>query len=148
MPNLGIEAATGLAVAAPVAAAMTAVAAADPGAVLDILPVSAGLSGSIVAGLKTHLLGAGATPAPGSARWQWLPTVVSGAAAAVFAGPALAELVGWHTLRTLVLMHFLIGLLGSTLCDEVLTRSRALSRLFVSRGANALIPTRREGDES
>ena len=134
MPHLGIEAATGLAAAAPVAAA--AVAAADPAAALDILPVSAGLSGSIVAGLKTHLRPGGA---PTAGRWQWLPTVVSGAAAAVFAGPALAELAGWHDLRSLILMHFLVGLLGSTLCDEVLTRSRAISRLFVGRGVDAVL---------
>ncbi|HKB03898.1 MAG TPA: hypothetical protein VKD90_16875 [Gemmataceae bacterium] len=141
MPHLGIEAATGLTVAAPLAVA--AVAVTDPAAALDILPVSAGLSGSIVAGLKTHLRPGGAPPA---GRWQWLPTVVSGAAAAVFAGPALAELVGWRELRSLILMHFLIGLLGSTLCDEVLTRSRALSRLFVGRWADALVPGRSTGD--
>src|SRR5688500_9064679 len=126
MPQLGIEAA--LLVGAPVAV-MAAAAAAEPAAALDILPVSAGLSGSIVAGLKTHLSGQSA-----GGRWQWLPTVVSGAAAAVFASPALAGLAGWHDLRSAVLMHFLVGLLGSTLCDELLTRSRALSRLLVGRG--------------
>jgi hypothetical protein len=143
MPHLGIEAATGLAAAAPVAVA-AATAAADPAAALDILPVSAGLSGSIVAGLKTHLR-PGGSPTPGS-RWQWLPTVVSGAAAAVFAGPALAELAGWHELRSLILMHFLVGLLGSTLCDEVLTRSRALSKLIVGRGAEAVLPVAVKGE--
>src|SRR5688572_5416085 len=138
MPQLGIEAA--LLVGAPVAVAAVA-AAAEPAAVLDILPVSAGLSGSIVAGLKTHLLSHGP---PAGGRWQWLPTVVSGAAAAVFAGPALAGLAGWHDLRSAVLMHFLVGLLGSTLCDELLTRSRALSRLLVGRGADAVLGGRKE----
>jgi hypothetical protein len=64
----------------------------------------------------------------------------------VFAGPALAELAGWRELRSLILMHFLIGLLGSTLCDEVLTRSRSLSRLFVGRWAQALVLGRTTGD--
>src|SRR5215208_4422314 len=104
----------------------------------------AGRAGSVGAGLKTHL-----RPSAASAgRWQWLPNVVSGAAAAVFAGPALAELAGWHQLRSLILMHFLVGLLGSTLCDEVLTRSRTLSRLFVGRWADVLIPGRTTGDRS
>jgi hypothetical protein len=142
MPHLGIEAAAGLTAAAPVAVA--AVTAADPAAALDILPVSAGLSGSIVAGLKTHLR-PGASPSP-AGRWQWLPTVVSGAAAAVFAGPALAEMAGWHELRSLILMHFLVGLLGSTLCDEVLTRSRVLSKLVVGRGAEAILPAPGKGE--
>jgi hypothetical protein len=102
------------------------VAVAEPTMALDILPVSAGFSGSIVAGLKTHLGG-------GGGRWQWLPTVISGACTSVFAGPALAELFGWQSLRLLILMHFLVGLLGSAICDEVLSRARAISRRLVDK---------------
>lgn len=129
------------AVAVTVTVAPAAViAAADPAAALDILPVSAGISGSIVAGLKAHLTLSGQTMPNGLGRLQWLPTVASGAAAAVFAGPAMAELVGWHSLRFLVLMHFVVGLLGSTLCDEVLSRSRTIARFLVGRGTDTVTP--------
>lgn len=144
MPSAVAEAALAVTVtAAP--AAMLAVA--DPGAALDILPVSAGISGSIVAGLKTHLAGSGAGKR-GVGRLQWLPTVASGASASVFAGPAMAEFVGWHSLRLIVLMHLLVGLLGSTLVDEVLSRSQLIGRLVLGKHADAVLPANPDGGKS
>jgi hypothetical protein len=136
MTSAAAEACVALAAAAPAA---VVVAAGADAAALDILPVSAGFSGAIVAGLKSHLTG---PTGAGWGRLQWLPTVLSGACTAVFAGPAIAEVVGWQSLRTLILMHFLIGLIGSTLCDEVLTRSRVISKRIVDRVDKNVLPPR------
>lgn len=103
----------------------------DVDAAVSFLSVSAGLSGAIVAGLKSQ-------PAdPGKAgRLRWLPIVISGALAAVFVGPALAELFGLGGSRLSALVCFLTGLLGPTLCDEVLAHGPRLVRLLVRRGAS------------
>jgi hypothetical protein len=119
-----IEAAVGMTAAAALPVAAVAVATGDPG-VLSVLSVSAGLSGAVVATLKMHLnqSGDGGTPQP---RWHWLSTVISGAAAAVFAGPAIASAVGMNQLPPVMLTHFVTGLLGSSLCDVVLLNQKQI----------------------
>lgn len=113
---------------APLIAAATA----DPAA-LDLLPVSAGISGAIVAALRVHAGMSGGSAAP-RGRWDWASTVVTGVLAAVWVGPAFAELAGvGERTRFGMLVHFLTGLLGATLCDLILSNRARIVKYLIGR---------------
>lgn len=137
-----MNAAAGEALVAITAPGIPAVllAAADPGVALDLLPVSAGLSGAVVATMKAHLLGV-QVENPGG-RWRWVGTVMSGAAAAIFVSPFLADLVALHAIRAAIFLHFVVGLLGSSLCDLILAQSGRLNSVFLNKMTGGLYPVK------
>lgn len=112
---------------------------------LELLPISAGLSGAVVAAMKTHLIG-GPPDMKHPGRLHWLSVVISGAAASVFVAPALADVMGWHAVRWQILTHFIVGLLGSSLCDLVLGNGQRLSKAIVAKlmGTPAIEPPKAE----
>jgi hypothetical protein len=97
---------------------------ADPQA-LELVPVSAGLSGAIVATILLYR----DRPA---GRWQMLSTLAVGALSSVWVGPAAVELAGVDR-RFAMVVHFLAGLLGLTLCDLILANRVALARIVMGR---------------
>jgi hypothetical protein len=127
--DIGAEAAIGLVAAAPIMAAVT-----DPAAI-DYVAASAGLSGAIVAGLRLHaaMLGQGAGGSLG--RWQWWSTIATGALASFWIGPAVAEFAGVDRTRSAMLVHFLTGLLGSTVCDLILANRDRIVRFLAGKVA-------------
>lgn len=137
---------------AAVAAPAVLFAAGDPGSALSILPVSAGLSGAVVAALKAQLAPPAAKPGdapqtgPGrlASLLKFTATAGSGATAAVFGGPGVMWLVGTTAIPAAMLIHFLTGLLGSTLCDAVLAAGPSVGDWAVGVGKRFLnIPTPR-----
>jgi hypothetical protein len=93
-----------------------------PAAALDLFPVSAGISGAILAGLQALRP---SNPGEGLNREGWyhaVSTVLSGAAAAIFIVPAACGWAGIDEWRTVVFAHLVGGLVGSTLVDQILAR--------------------------
>lgn len=127
MNSTTIETFTLLAVAgAPV------VFASDPSVAIDVLPISSGLGGAIVATMKSSLF-TGQKLSPPQPRLAWLSVLVSGSAAAVFLAPAMAEGLGWHErIRWVIFLHFVVGLIGSTLCEVLLSQSNGISRAITA----------------
>lgn len=103
-------------------------AAADPAAI-ELVPVSAGLSGAIVAAILLHKSGAGTGQA---GRWQLLSTLAAGALSSIWLGPAAVDLLHAPG-RVAMVVHFLAGLLGLTVCDLILANRAALARLVIGR---------------
>ena len=99
------------------AALPIAIVASDTNTPLDALAASAGISGAVVAGLKSHILGVETSGKP-IGRGRWCFATLSGATVAVWCGPAVVEYVGWG-LRGSYLVHFILGLTGSSLCDII-----------------------------
>jgi hypothetical protein len=117
--GFGAEAACGLVAGVPLLAA-----AGDPAAI-ELVPVSAGLSGAIVAAVLLHRNGA-------TGRWQLLSTLAVGALSSIWLGPAAVELSGVGN-RVAMVVHFLAGLLGLTLCDLILANRVGIARAVMGR---------------
>jgi hypothetical protein len=93
-----------------------------PAAALDLFPVSAGISGAILAGLQALRP---SSPDKAINRDGWYHavfTVLSGAATAIFVVPAACGWCGVEEWRTAVFAHLVGGLVGSTLVDQILAR--------------------------
>lgn len=121
MSPIGVSAEVCLAIVA-VAGPAALLAAGDTEAALQILPVSAGLSGAVVAALKAQLSGVAGQSAPDRFKQllRFVATAGSGATAAVFGGPGALVLLGVHGVPVAMLVHFIVGLMGSAICDAVI----------------------------
>ncbi len=110
-----------MAVTSPAAIMLADAAAQAPAAALEIIPVSAGLSGAIVCALKMHLGVKTAEKAAVTGNvWRFITTAGSGAAATIFTSPWLVSTIGFVSVPSSMFVHFVIGLIGSALCDKIL----------------------------
>jgi hypothetical protein len=83
--------------------------------------VSAGLSGAVVAALKAQLSNvAGTSTDRLMALLRFVGTAGSGATAAVFGGPGVLVLLGVKAVPVAMLAHFIVGLMGSAICDALI----------------------------
>lgn len=92
-----------------------------PEQAFQTLPVISGLAGAIVACDR-----ASKPPKIGKTIFQFVPvsSAIAGAATAVFAAPFITEyLFNSANIKTAMLVHFVIGLLGASMVDFVLTNA-------------------------
>lgn len=111
---------------------------------IDIIPVTAGITGSFVAGLRP----AGHGNDLQTSRVKWLSAVVSGASVSVCCSPFLhTDLLGLSNVRSAILVHFLVGLLGTFLVDAVLANPMRLLSLLGGRVSEIVPPSPPKADE-
>lgn len=99
-------------------------------AAFDVLPFSAGLTGAIVSALMIQGAAANGTgPGTRSGIWQRVTTAIAGVSAATWMAPALADTIGAHSVRLACLIHFITGLLGSTIVAYILANPGRIGRI-------------------
>lgn len=121
------------------------VASGDPDHLMETIPVSAGITGSLLAGLKSR-------QSDGSNRYQWVVAVISGVATAIFCGPMLASnVLGFTSVKSITFLYFILGLLGSTFVDLVIENRLIITNWFIRKSASNIvdppIPPTRPGDK-
>lgn len=99
---------------------------------IDVIPFSAGLTGAILSALmiQTQATTSGTGPGVKLDVWRRLTTAIAGVGAATWMAPAIADGVGWHQVRAVCLMHFIVGLLGYTIVAYVLANPVLIGRFF------------------
>jgi hypothetical protein len=108
-------------------------AAGAPDHLMETIPVSAGITGALLAGLKSR------QQEPATQRYQWVISVISGVATAIFCGPVLtANVLGFTSVPAVTFAYFVLGLLGSTLVDVVIENRLLISTWLIRRGVSKI----------